>query len=97
MYSLQEALTKDVPDDFLRTSFPHTQAYNPYEDPEVESFLRRLKNGEISQAEGHRRHQYDMAGTLVLCHEGCGYLHFLVVNGPARGQMWLDGRCSDSL
>ena len=35
------------------------------------------------------------AGTLVLCHEGCGYLHLLVVTGPTRGQMWLDAQCSD--
>ena len=45
--------------------------------------------------ERERRDLYQTAGTLVLCHEGCGYLHLLVVTGPARGQMWLDGRCSD--
>jgi hypothetical protein len=35
------------------------------------------------------------AGTLVLCHEGCGILHLLVVTGPTRGQMWVDDRCNE--
>jgi hypothetical protein len=99
LYSLEEALTKGrrmpVPDDFLRTPFPHAQVYNPYQDPEVVSFGQRVESGEISQSEDDRRYLYQTAGTLALCHEGCGYLHFLVVTGPARGQMWLDGRCSD--
>lgn len=98
MYSLEQALTRErglVPDDFLSTPFPHTSAYNPDEDPEVEAFWQRVERGEISEAEGERRHVYQTAGTLVLCHEGCGYLHFFVITGPARGQMWIDGRCSD--
>ena len=37
----------------------------------------------------------DRPGTLTLCHEGCGYYHFLVVTGPARGTIWIDGRVSD--
>jgi len=37
----------------------------------------------------------DTAGTLTLCHEGCCYEHFLVVTGPGRGQMWLNGRAGD--
>jgi hypothetical protein len=99
LYSLEEALTKErrepVPDDFLRTPFPYAAAYNPSEDPEVEVFWQRVADGQPPKAEGDRRDLYQTAGTLVLCHEGCGYLHFLVVTGPGRGQMWLDGRCSD--
>lgn len=37
----------------------------------------------------------DRPGTLTLSHEGCGYYHFLVVSGPARGSMWIDGNVSD--
>jgi hypothetical protein len=99
MFSLAEALTKErrgfVPDDFLRTPFPHTSAYNPSNDPEVEALWEGVESGEVSEVEAGRRDLYQTAGTLVLCHEGCGYLHFLVVTGPAGGQMWLDGRCSD--
>ena len=32
----------------------------------------------------------------MLSHEGCGYLHLLVVPGEARGQVWLDGYVSDA-
>ena len=35
------------------------------------------------------------SGTLVLCDEGCGYLHLLVVSGEARGQVWVDALVSD--
>jgi hypothetical protein len=99
MFSLEETLTNEqrgpIPDDFLRTPFPHVEAYNPYEDPEVEAFWQRVEGGEISEGEAQWREICQTAGTLILCHEGCGYLHFLVVTGRARGQMWLDGRCSD--
>jgi SMI1 / KNR4 family (SUKH-1) len=99
MYSLEESLSKELrrsaPPDYLRTPFPHVNAYNPYKDLEVNAFWQAVESGEISEAEGERRSIYQTAGTLALCHEGCGYLHFLVVTGPARGQMWLDGRGSD--
>jgi len=32
------------------------------------------------------------AGTVALGHVGCGYFAILVVNGPARGQVWYDVR-----
>jgi hypothetical protein len=99
MYSLEAALTREpggaVPDDFLRTPFPHTEAYNPEKDPEVETFGQQLRSGEITECEIEHQEHYATSGTLELCHEGCGYLHFLVVTGPARGQMWLDARCSE--
>lgn len=99
MYSLEEALGKElrrpVPPDYLRMPFPHANAYNPDDDPEVNAFWQRVEDGEVSEAESERRSVYQTAGTLALCDEGCGYLHFLVVTGLARGQMWLDGRCSD--
>lgn len=34
-------------------------------------------------------------GVVGVAHLGCGYVAFLVVRGPARGQVWLDARGSD--
>jgi hypothetical protein len=88
MYALAEAVTAEreqVPDDFLRTPFPHTDAYNPFEEDDEED----------DEDEGGGSYLYQAAGTLVLCHEGCGILHLLVVTGPCRGQMWVDDRCND--
>jgi hypothetical protein len=85
MYSLAETVTKGLcgpaPDDFLRTPFAHTDASNPEEDEDDED-------------EEEQRALYLTAGTLVLCTEGCGILHLLVVKGRARGQMWVDDRCN---
>ncbi|MFE1080102.1 SMI1/KNR4 family protein [Nocardiopsis alba] len=30
-------------------------------------------------------------GAVCLSHEGCGHFHWLVVTGPERGSMWVDG------
>jgi hypothetical protein len=99
LFSLAEAVTAEprgrVPDDFLRTPFRHRRAYNPLDDPKFASFWRRVEDGEIEEDEADRRHLYQAAGTLVLCHEGCGILHLLVVTGPTRGKMWVDDRCDD--
>jgi hypothetical protein len=98
LYSLAEAVTQEprgrVPDDFLRTPFRHRRAYNPLEDRKLASFWRRVEDGEID-VEEDPRYLYQTAGTLALCHEGCGILHLLVVTGPSRGQMWVDDRCND--
>ena len=99
LYSLAEAVTNEprgrVPDDFLRTPFRHRDSYNPLEDPKLASFWPRVEDGEIAEDEADRRYLYQAAGTLVLCHEGCGILHLLVVTGRSRGQMWVDDRCND--
>ncbi|MHC4177781.1 MAG: SMI1/KNR4 family protein [Planctomycetota bacterium] len=34
-------------------------------------------------------------GSIPLCHEGCGYFDLLVLAGPKRGSIWIDGRASD--
>lgn len=34
-------------------------------------------------------------GAVCLCHEGCAYRDWLVVAGPARGQIWGDNRVDD--
>jgi hypothetical protein len=98
LYSLAEAVTREprgpVPDDFLRTPFRHRSDYNPLDDPKLASFWRGVEEGDI-EIEEDPRYLYQTAGTLVLCHEGCGILHLLVVTGPSRGQMWVDDRCND--
>lgn len=30
-------------------------------------------------------------GAVCLSHEGCGHFNWLVVTGPERGSMWVDG------
>lgn len=34
-------------------------------------------------------------GAFPICHQGCAYRNLLVVSGPERGHVWLDGRASD--
>jgi hypothetical protein len=34
-------------------------------------------------------------GAFPICHQGCAYRNLLVVSGPERGHIWLDGRASD--
>lgn len=71
----------DLPPGILANPFPFTSAYNPDDDP----------LGPQPRTRGEQ-----IAGTLVLCHEGCGHLHLLVVCGPAYGQMWCDSTVSDA-
>jgi hypothetical protein len=63
----------------LATAFPHTGAWNPV----------RIISGDEYFADERT------AGSLVICHFGCGAVYRLVVTGPARGQVWFDDRCSD--
>lgn len=98
MYSLEKALTverKPLPDGFLRTPFTHAAGYDPVFDPAWEDVWEAVERGELAEEEADRRYLLLEGGSLVLCHEGCGYLHLLVVTGPARGEMWMDARCSD--
>ncbi len=98
LYSLAQAVRKGrgrVPDDFLRTPFRHRRRYNPHEDPRLASFWSRVEEGDIDADKAERRCLYQAAGTLVLCDEGCGILHRLVVTGPSRGQVWVDDRCNE--
>lgn len=98
MYGLETALhasgASEVPE-LLRLPFPHTERYDPDSDPEVLAFFDRRDTGEVSEEELDLYGIRLRSGALVLCHEGCGYLHFLVVTGPARGTMWIDSRGSD--
>lgn len=80
--------------DVLRIPFPHVADYNPETDPEVAAYLRRADQGEVSDAEVDLYLARQSAGMLPLCHKGCDYHHCLVVTGPTRGGMWMDGRAA---
>lgn len=93
--ALREARA-DVHPELLATPFPHTNAWNPLQDPEVIAFWRRADAGEVSQEDEELQWEREAAGTLPLCDEGGGYLHLLVVAGPARGTVWIDSRGADA-
>ena len=64
------------------------------------AFLTHVADGWAGPAYGlfplaETVHRQPRSGTLVLCDEGCGYRHFLVLTGPERGQMWLDATVGD--
>jgi hypothetical protein len=89
---------EDLPDDIVGSTFSLTEPYNPYDDPALAKYWEREGRGEASREDHDGRSAAkarELAGTLVLCHEGCGHLHLLVVNGPVSGQMWFDSTASD--
>ncbi len=95
LFSLDRALSyqrPELPLDILKTSFPHIDSFDDSFWDEVD---RQVEIGEISESEADRMMDYETAGTIVLCHEGCGHLHRLVISGPSRGEMWMDSTCSD--
>ncbi|HEU4880609.1 MAG TPA: SMI1/KNR4 family protein [Longimicrobium sp.] len=99
LFALERALRVSKLDEhpeLLATPFPHVEAYNPDKDPEVLAFWNRADRGEVSEEEADAHALREAAGTLALCDEGCGYIHLLVVTGPARGTMWIDSRGADA-
>jgi hypothetical protein len=67
---------------FLAGEFPHAQPWNDLGD-----------NGPVDEeAYSDPAH---IRGSLNLSYQGCGYTVRLVLNGPQRGSLWEDGRCSD--
>lgn len=86
----------DLPPDTVERPFPYVVAYNPYEDPTLADFWAREGRGQLPEEEYARQKAKEVSGTLQLSHEGCGYYHLLVVNGPARGAVWIDGTVSDA-
>ena len=83
---------KEAPASHLATPFPHTTSFNPVSDHERAG--ERVDNGEISEEEFARIVHSSTHGTLGLAHQGCAYYDILVITGPARGTVWVDG--SDS-
>jgi len=56
-------------------------------------FADRKQGGILSA--GQVTYHTVLFGALPICHEGCAYFVLLVVTGPDRGRMWIDGRASD--
>lgn len=84
------------PAELLAEPFPYTARIDPYEeDPACIAVLDAEERGELSGEEARRRLRRRFAGTVALCDEGCGYLHFLVVTGPEAGRVWLDAEAGD--
>lgn len=99
LFSLDEAVGEaelGVVPDLVALPFPHAAHYNPGKDDAVLELWNRVDAGEVNEADADAFDARLRAGTLALCDEGCGYLHFLVVSGPARGTMWIDSRASDA-
>jgi hypothetical protein len=65
----------------LAEPFPHIQAWNADSLP--------------PQDEDAYFDEKLVAGSLALAHFGCGDILRLVITGPARGQIWQDGRAGD--
>src|SRR5262249_21050231 len=82
---------REDPDEVMLGEFPFTERYNPCDDPSQARYFELEGKGEATDEDHRKREEAvarETAGTLVLCHEECGYYHFLVVKGPAYGQMW---------
>lgn len=97
IFPLAEALRRSGVDrvpELLALPFRHVDRYEPEDDPEWNDFWDGIADGVISREQVPEWEIRERRGALELCHEGCGYLHFLVVAGPARGTMWSDGRCN---
>lgn len=79
----------------LAAPFPHADAWNA----DKTYWGRRPDIDEDEEAYYDWREEYttndQIAGSLPVCHEGCGFFFLLVVTGTDRGKMWLDGRASD--
>jgi hypothetical protein len=75
----QPRLPEEMPDGFLRTPFPHHSAWN-----------------DRSQFSGGWDCPYfnveHWAGAMRIVNLGCERYYALVVTGPERGTVWLDGR-----
>lgn len=85
LYSLDAAVSDDPAHkcrNFLASPFPLTEFYNPFDANEDASDEELFDDKYI-------------CGSIVLCHQGCGYFDRLVITGPQAGQVWSDGRVSD--
>jgi hypothetical protein len=73
---------EDLLPGFLAGAFPHERSWNELGDGSPKAEKEYFDPAHIR-------------GSLKLSHQGCGYMVRLVLNGPQRGTLWEDGRCSD--
>jgi hypothetical protein len=79
----------------LRQPFPHTKGWNL---PKAE--LKRPKKFASLDDEDRWNKELDQRlwdshlvdGAIPICHHGCAVRTWLVLTGPERGHVWLDGR-----
>jgi SMI1 / KNR4 family (SUKH-1) len=84
-----------IPEDLVRRPFPYTGFYNPRTDSAWDGLEKAVERGEVTREEADRRRWQLDAGSLALADLGDGYLYFLVVTGPTRGQVWVDLQIND--
>ena len=82
MLRLEDFFDKDtaVSDNFLVTDFK----YSP-DSPYLEQSCENTDN-----------YSDETAGSMIICHHGCGILNLLIISGTERGKIWLDDRCNDN-
>ena len=82
----------------LAKPFPHSEAWNLPEarllppdsfenDEEEEAWIREV-DGEVWRPDL-------VNGAFPICHQGCAIRNLLIVNGPERGNVWVDDRPND--
>ena len=82
----------------LSRPFPHSDAWNL---PDVRFEMPDEPSGEDAEDAWHEALDKEYwapeltNGAFPVCHQGCAYRNLLVVSGPERGHIWLDGRASD--
>lgn len=74
----------------LSRPFRHTEAWNldDQPDPRVDEEAYEAWTDRYFDSKW-------IDGAIPICHEGCNYYNLLVVTGPERGHIWVDGRSSD--
>jgi len=93
-----ERAVGELPEDyrwFVRTVAAHGAGpgyglLSPFGAPQ-----RQLAEGAFAWEDGDEPTD-DPRGALALAHAGCGVMYLLVLNGPHRGEVWLDAAGSDN-
>jgi hypothetical protein len=82
---------------FLSLPFPHREPWN------LPGARFKLPEDLLGDAEDKWYEELDKEywapgltnGAFPICHQGCAYRNLLIVSGPERGHIWVDGRASD--
>lgn len=77
-----------------RSFFARAQEFEPGPDA-TEEEEERLHEEWNKLLEDHYWNPSIMDGAIPICHRGCAYRHWLVVNGKEKGYVWADDRADD--
>ena len=94
-----DASLEETPLEALREPFPYTRAIDFFaqysEHPPMEHIAVMTRDAayraRVTEKLAALVRDDMVAGTLCVCHYGCGDRYRLVVTGPQRGRMWHDG------